>query len=117
MNNISEPSHQSLQLEPLSAIELYSLIALGNADIHPYELAKCINLDSEDRFVVTPAGIRHALGRMQKQGWVERTDAGARQHRYHLTDWGRFQLNSELDRMSSAVELGRRRLRRPHYPA
>jgi DNA-binding PadR family transcriptional regulator len=111
MNNIPEPSFHSLQLEPLSAIELYSLIALGNAEIHPYELAKCIRLDSEDRLDVTPAGIKLALKRMALKGWVERTDSPGRQQRYHLTDWGRFQLGSELDRLESAAMLGRHRLR------
>jgi DNA-binding PadR family transcriptional regulator len=106
-------SRHQLQLEPLSAIELYCLIALANTDIHAYELTKCIRLDAEDRFEVSVAGVVLALKRMQARGWVEPAGANERPRRYRLTGWGRQQLTTELDRLASAVELGRRRLRAP----
>jgi DNA-binding PadR family transcriptional regulator len=111
MNTPNDPGR--LQLEPLSVIEMYCLIALANTDIHPYELSKCIRLDNEDRFEVTVSGVMYALRRMQTRGWVEAADPNTRPRRYHLTEWGRQQLTFELDRLSSAVELGRRRLRAP----
>ncbi len=103
------PTHQQLQLQPLSATELYSLVILAQSDDHPYDLVRSIFLDSDERFQVTEAGLRKALTRMVAKGWIVLADKG-RRHQYHLTDWGVQQLSFELDRLAAAAELGRRRL-------
>ena len=92
---------------------LYMLILrtlARHSRLHGFEIAKSIQLASEDVLRVEEGSLYPALQRMLLKGWVEAewgvTTGNRRARYYRLTDAGRRQLSSELrqyERVAAAI--------------
>jgi DNA-binding PadR family transcriptional regulator len=106
--------------EPLRPIELYVLIVLSKSHNYPYNIKQAIDQDLE--FHTTVFGVRQALERMTKKGWVKpypyMVQSGRHERAYQLTGFGEAQLSHEVNRIDLILEIACDRLAvRDYYAA
>lgn len=103
---------------PLPDSELEILIALADGEAHGYAIMRAVAERTEGRRRLGPGTLYTALKRLLAARLIEEVgtshDAGgeeARRRLYRLSDFGLRVLEAELDRLSTLVRHGRRRLR------
>jgi DNA-binding PadR family transcriptional regulator len=94
--------------DPLRPIEFYTLIVLSHTHNYAYDIAQAIRRDLDPSARVSAFGVRAALLRMAKTGWVKscpHIDPSGRNERpYDLTDYGYAQLIAEIDRLNLILQ-------------
>jgi DNA-binding PadR family transcriptional regulator len=102
-------------IESLSPHVLFILLALAVKERHGYEIMKQVKLDSNGKVSIGPGTLYGAMKRLLKDGWVEeageREKAGKADERrkyYRLTELGRKQLSTELQRYEDMLILARK---------
>jgi len=105
-------------LLPLPDAELEILIVLADGEAHGYAIMKGVAERTEGRRRLGPGTLYTALKRLLAARLIEevgaRRDAGGEEGRrrlYRLSRFGSRVLEAELDRLSTLVRHGRRRLR------
>ena len=105
-------------LLPLPDAELEILLALADGEAHGYAIMRAVAERSEGWTRLGPGTLYAALKRLLAARLIERggerPDAerdDTRRRYYRLSDLGSRVLAAELDRLSSLVRHGRRRLR------
>ena len=102
---------------PLPDAELEILIALADGEAHGYAIMRAVAERTEGRRRLGPGTLYTALKRLLAARLIEeagaRRDAGgeeARRRLYRLSHFGSRVLAAELDRLSTLVRHGRKRL-------
>lgn len=101
---------------PLPDAELEILIALADGEAHGYAIMRAVAERTEGRRRLGPGTLYTALKRLLAARLIEEVasrDAGGEEGRrrlYRLSHFGSRVLEAELDRLSTLVRHGRRRL-------
>ncbi len=102
---------------PLPDSELEILIALADGEAHGYAIMRAVAERTEGRRRLGPGTLYTALKRLLAARLIEEVgasrDAGgeeARRRLYRLSHFGSRVLKAELDRLSTLVRHGRKRL-------
>ena len=102
---------------PLPNAELEILIALADGEAHGYAIMRAVAERTEGRRRLGPGTLYTALKRLLAARLIEEVgasrDAGAEEARrrlYRLSHFGSRVLEAELDRLSTLVRHGRKRL-------
>jgi DNA-binding PadR family transcriptional regulator len=106
---------------PLGVLGRYSgpatliLSSLAEGTKHGYALTKDIEAFADVR--LAPGTLYEALGRLEKQGFIEAVESEDRRRPYRLTAAGATALRAHLDAQRRVADLGLRRLARNGEPA
>ncbi len=107
---------------PLPDAELEILIALADGEAHGYAIMRAVAERTEGRRRLGPGTLYTALKRLLAARLIEEVgasrDAGgeeARRRLYRLSHFGSRVLEAELDRLSTLVRHGRKRLQTPAF--
>ena len=101
---------------PLPDAELEILIALADGEAHGYAIMRAVAERTEGRRRLGPGTLYTALKRLLAARLIEEVGAGRdagiedRRRLYRLSHFGSRVLKAELDRLSTLVRHGRRRL-------
>lgn len=102
---------------PLPDADLEILIALSDGEAHGYAIMRAVSERTEGRRRLGPGTLYTALKRLLAARLIEEVaasrDAGgeeARRRLYRLSHFGSRVLEAELDRLSTLVRHGRKRL-------
>jgi DNA-binding PadR family transcriptional regulator len=113
---MDSPRHPGSFL-PLPDAELEILIALADGEAHGYAIMRAVAERTEGRRRLGPGTLYTALKRLLAARLIEEVAASrgaggeeARRRLYRLSHFGSRVLAAELDRLSSLVRYGRRRL-------
>jgi PadR family transcriptional regulator PadR len=92
-------------------LDMLVLKALDQHPMHGYDIARMIEVSTEDVLRVEEGSLYPALHRMERRGWIAATWGRSENNRrakfYELTDLGREQLeleSAEWKRYTDAVE-------------
>ena len=92
-------------------LDMLVLKALHQQPMHGYDIARMIEVSTEDVLHVEEGSLYPSLHRMERRGWIAatwgRSDNNRRAKFYQLTDLGRNQLeleSAEWKRYTDAVE-------------
>ena len=109
---VSRSRHFSKPGLALTAPVFYVLVSLSLKDRHGYDILKYVEANSEGRVRLGPGTLYTTLKRMLDAGLIselaERPDPAhddARRRYYRLSQRGRAELDSELNRMEQALQL------------
>ena len=102
---------------PLPDAELEILIALADGEAHGYAIMRAVAERTEGRRRLGPGTLYTALKRLLAARLIEEVEASryaggeeARRRLYRLSRFGSRVLKAELDRLSTLVRHGRKRL-------
>jgi DNA-binding PadR family transcriptional regulator len=98
---------------PLPDAELEILIALTDGEAHGYAIMRAVAERTEGRRWLGPGTLYTALKRLLAARLIEEVGAGreeARRRLYRLSHFGSRVLEAELERLSTLVRHGRKRL-------
>jgi DNA-binding PadR family transcriptional regulator len=105
----------SKQTSLLSPPVFYILLSLSLKERHGYEIMKQVQADSKGRITLGPGTLYGAIKRMLQDGYIievdERPDPNmddTRRRYYKLTELGRKNLSTELQRYAEALEAAQR---------
>ena len=94
----------------LSLPIFYILLSLASKERHGYNIMKTVEEESNGKVAMGPGTLYGAIKRMLKDRLIQEIPAeNPRRRLYKITDKGRFQLNSELERYQDAVDLAQRK--------
>lgn len=103
-------------MSPLQPATFHILLALASKNRHGYEIMKQATVDSDGRVKLGPGTLYGNIKKMMNAGLIEEIDErpapeldDSRRRYYRLTATGTSALNSEIDRMSNLVALGKKR--------
>jgi PadR family transcriptional regulator, regulatory protein PadR len=89
-------------------LEMLILVTLRRGPLHGYAIAKCIQENSGELLKAEEGSLYPALQRLLIEGWVSAEWGMSVRNRrvrvYTLTEAGRKQLNSEVDRVGRLIE-------------
>ena len=94
-------------IESISPQALFILLSLAVKDRHGYEIMKQVQKDSEGKVTMGPGTLYGAIKRMLKDGWIKEAGEKDRRKYYSLTELGRSNLSSELQRYRDTLEKAR----------
>ena len=104
----------SNHFSPLTPAVFHILLALSLKERHGYEIMKQVEEDSEGKIQLGPGTLYTAIKRLLGDGLIAvsgiQTDGDERRKYYKLTKHGQGALSIELQRLSRAISIGRRRL-------
>ena len=99
----------SKTVETISPQVLYILIVLSVKDLHGYEIMKQVKTESDGKVSMGPGTLYGAIKRMLKDGWIVEAKEVERRKYYTLTELGRKNLSSELQRYDETLAKARKR--------
>src|SRR3974390_436926 len=102
---------------PLAPASLHIMIALVGQDLHGYGIMREIKEATEGRYQLGPGTLYDNLQRLLDQGLVQETAGPSghdpRRRYYRLTALGQSVVLAEMDRLKSAFETVKTRLKPP----
>ena len=102
---------------PLAPASLHIMSALAGQNLHGYGIMREIKEATEGRYQLGPGTLYDNLQRLVDQGLVQETAGPAgqdpRRRYYRLTALGRSVIVAEIDRLESAFETVKARLKAP----
>jgi DNA-binding PadR family transcriptional regulator len=102
----------------LTPAALHILMSLAEGTRHGYGIKRDVEAATGGALHLGPGTLYEAMHRMEEQGWVEvvdpdtlrdEPDFDARRKYYALTDAGRSEMESELERLQEILEHARER--------
>lgn len=91
---------------PMSEAMYYILLALLEP-LHGYAIMEKVQEISKGRIKIGPGTLYGVLKRLEKDNYIQLSDAEGRRKIYHMTIIGERALKREFERLSSMVEEGK----------
>ncbi|MBC8586782.1 PadR family transcriptional regulator [Paratissierella segnis] len=94
-------------IAPLTETALLILLAMYKPN-HGYGVMQFVEKKTKGRVVFGPGTLYGAINNLHKKGWISpfRMDNGDRKKEYMITDEGKIQVESELNRLKEVYEIG-----------
>ncbi len=99
----------SKTIDSISPQVLFILLSLAVKKRHGYEIMKQVKLDSNGKISMGPGTLYGAIKRMLKDGWIKEAGMSNRRKYYSLTEFGRKNLSSELQRYDDILIQARKK--------
>ena len=114
---MSETEPTTDQILPLTPIVFHILLSLADGEKHGYGIMQTVAADTDGKVRIPIGSLYGAIQRMQALGLIEETDERPapeldderRRHYYKLSGLGQQALKAEVQRLSNAVTIAKRK--------